>query len=182
MKHLIWFCLILFVFQTACSPRFRIGSESAPDANFSTYKTFRKDNRNLFTKRSNPILNSELTKKRIDFAIAQELKAKGYTEVEENPDLIFNFQTETRYKQDVQQTNPNPGWGYWNMWGNPFPNQTFVRNYEETTLIIDIKDARRNELIWQGWIVGELRYTENDWNKRLNEVVKKAMERFPLKN
>lgn len=170
----------IIIFNLSCSPRFKIGSDADPAIDFAKYRTFQKDMRNLFTKRSNPLLNSELTKKRIDYAIAQELKAKGYEQVTEKPDLIFNFQTESRSKQDVQTVNNNPGWGYWNRWNNPFPNQTYVRNYEETTLIIDVKDAKTNALVWQGWIIGELKYSESDWTKRLEEIVRKAMEKFPL--
>jgi hypothetical protein len=162
--------LIISLLAQYCSPKFRVGSDSAPGVDLTQYQTFRKDPRNLFTKRSNPILNSELTKKRIDYSIGKELAAKGYELTDQTADLIFSYQTEVKQKQEVNQSNPNMmapmGWGYYNWrWGNPMmmQNQTTVRNYEETTLIIDIRDVKTGEMVWQGWIVGELRYSEKDW-------------------
>jgi Domain of unknown function (DUF4136) len=182
-RNLNWCMLVLVL--SACSPRFKVGSDFDPKVDFTQYQTFRKDQRNLFTRRSNPILNSEITKKRIDYSIAQELIKKGYTEqAEGEADLIFNFQTQTRQKQEVSQVNNNfPNtWGYWYRY--PFPNQpmqTNVRDYEEMTLIIDITDAKSGQMVWQGWIVGELKYTEADWNKQIEQTVKQALSKFPGK-
>jgi hypothetical protein len=181
MKNILLIFLLLL--SISCSPRFKIGSDFDPKADFSRYVTFKKDNRNLFIRRSNMILSSELTRKRIETAIAEELTAKGYQEATDKPDFIFNFQTQTRNRQEVSQSNNYPNnWGYWSR--NPmfFPqNQTTVRDYEEMTLMIDVTDTKTGQLVWQGWIIGELKYSENDWNKQLQATVKQAMAKFPAK-
>ncbi|MCU0445698.1 MAG: DUF4136 domain-containing protein [Microscillaceae bacterium] len=186
MKNLIGIILLISSLWS-CSPRFRVGSDSAPGVDLSKYQTFRKDPRNLFTKRSNAILNSELTKKRIDYSIGKELAAKGYELTDQNADLVFSYQTEVKQKQEVNQSNPNMmmpmGWGYYNWrWGAPMmQNQTTVRNYEETTLIIDIRDLKTGELVWQGWIIGELKYSETRWAESIEATVKRALASFPSK-
>lgn len=188
---ILLFSLILLTL--GCSPKFRIGSDSAPGLDLTKYQTFRKDPKNLFTKRSNSILNSELTKKRIDYSISKDLQGKGYQLDDQNPDLIFSYQTEIRQRQSVSQSNPNMGvnpWGPWGYnawaWNNPMmfpsPSQTTVRDYEETTLIIDFRDTKTGELVWQGWIVGELRYNDDNFAQRLESAVKQAMSKFPAKN
>lgn len=184
--------IIIFgcLFALGCSPKFRIGSDSAPGVDLTKYQTFRKDPKNLFTRRSNSLLNSELTKKRIDFAISKELQNKGYQLDDQAPELIFSYQTEIKQRQAVSQSNPgmmNP-WGPWGFnswaWNNPmmFPSQTTVRDYDETTLIIDFRDTKTGELVWQGWIVGELRYNEENFAERLEDAVRQAMSKFPIKN
>lgn len=179
---------VLIVFTCACSPRFKVGSDFDPAVDFTRFATFKKDQKNLFTKRSSPILNSELTKKRMDYAIVQELVAKGYEQTDNNPDLIFSYQTASKEKQEVSQVNNNPNWGWnrwawgpWGPWGG-MPNQTIVRDYEESTIIIDVRNAKNGELVWQGWVIGELKYNENDWAERIQDAVKTAMKNFPAKN
>ncbi|MDX2303940.1 MAG: DUF4136 domain-containing protein [Microscillaceae bacterium] len=178
---ILYIISILLVFQN-CSPRFKVGSDLNPGANFNNFQTFSEDRRELFTKRSNPILNSEITKKKVYAAIAQALETKGYTRDDKNPDLIFNFQTAIRSRQDVQTVNNGPVWGgYWSRWNNPFYNQTYVRDYEEVTMIVDILDNKTKELIWQGWVIGEMNYTSDDWNREINTSILKALENFPGK-
>ncbi|NJO03226.1 MAG: DUF4136 domain-containing protein [Bacteroidia bacterium] len=182
MKNLIIFLISLYAWGLiGCSPKFNIGSDIDPVADFSQYETFSADRRNLFTRRSNPILNSDITKSRINQAISQELAAKGYEMADNDPDLIFSFQTEVRSRQDVQQVNNTPTWGYWWRWYNPAFNQTYVRDYEEITLIIDVLDAQSRQLVWQSWIIGELEYTASDWAGQINETIRKAMADFPSK-
>lgn len=174
--------LSIILWTAACSPKFKVGADQDPNINFAKYISFREDTRPLFTRRSNALLNSELTKKRVTFTINQVLQEKGYEMVEKEPDFIFSFQTEARSRQDVTYNNNAPMmWGYWSRWNDPFMNQTYVRDYEEMTLIIDIKDAKTLELIWQGWVIGELKYSADTWASRIEQTVRKAMERFPTK-
>ena len=176
--------LILLSVGQACSPRFKVGADINPETDFNTYKTFHEDVRQLFTKRSNPILNSAITKKKVNAAISNVLESKGFVKDTKNPDIIFNFQTAVRNRQDVQTVNNNnaPVWGgYWNRWNNPAFNQTYVRDYEETTMIIDILDAKTKELIWQGWVIGEMNYTSEDWNRQIQASIARAFKDFPGK-
>lgn len=174
IAYFVFFLLV----STACSPKFTVGADKDPQVNFSNYLTFRQDTRQLFTRRSNPLLNSELTKKRINNTINALLTEKGYQMVAQEPDFIFSFQTEVRSRQDISYQNAPMTWGYWSRW-NSFPNQPRVRDYEEMTLIIDVKDAKNLALIWQGWVIGELKYSAETWAERIEESVRKAMMSFP---
>lgn len=175
------YILILGLFSS-CSARFKAGSEVDPNVDFKNYQSFSQDRRNLFTKRSNPILNSELTKRLVNQAIISELRAKGYEQNNQSPDLIFNFQTAIRSRQDVQFNNNFPVWSYSYRFYNPAFDQPQVRDYEETTLIIDVLDAKTNQLIWQGWVVGEMDYTSDRFQRQINTTIAKALEKFPTKN
>gem|GEM_PF-612003 len=178
----IIFSMLVLLMSASCSPKFTVGADKDPEVDFSKYISFKEDSRYLFTKRSNTLLNSELTKKRVTASIDASLKEKGYEVVEKNPDFIFSFQTEVRSRQDVSyNNNNNPVWGYWSRWNAPITNQPTVRDYEEMTLIIDVKDAKSLELIWQGWVIGELKYSAETWASRIEETVRKAMSNFPSK-
>ncbi len=187
MKAVYYFlyytCGLLLMTNLGCSPKFQVGSDFNPQANFNQYQTFAEDRRDLFKKRSNPILNSELTEKRINYAIARQLQAKGYAESLENPDLIYEFQTQVQSRQEVQRVNNfPPAWGYYSRWYNPAFAQDYVRDYEETTLIINVREADSKELVWQGWVIGELKYTASDWAEQINNTIAKALAEFPVRS
>jgi hypothetical protein len=75
------------------------------------------------------------------------------------------------------------GWGYGWGWGwNPYlwgGRNTYATSSTEGTLYIDLIDARKNELIWQGEGVGYLTENRREKEKRINEFVAKILEQFP---
>lgn len=179
------FFIILLLSLNACLPSFKAGADFDPKVDFSKYKTFKQDI-TLFVKRSNPLLNSQTTKTIINTSIKEELENKGLQFTNQNPDLIFSHQTLVQNKKELVTTNRNPyprnswAWARHNYWnGN---TRTYTRNYEESTIVIDLKDAQTRELVWQGWIKGKLVYDEELWQKYLSEQIKKAMSNFPPQN
>ncbi|TAE69473.1 MAG: DUF4136 domain-containing protein [Bacteroidetes bacterium] len=182
MKNLIIIILVCFLFS--CQTQFKIGAESAPEVDVRKYKSFAKE-RTLFVVRSNPILNSPLTRERIENAINKELTSKFYQNDAQNAELVYSFQTHTQNKQETTTTNPMPamGWGYYGMYNNPMFNrpQTTTRNYEEATLIIDFKDKKTGKIVWQGWVIGEFKYSKADFNNQISEAVREALSRFPTR-
>jgi hypothetical protein len=175
---------IIFIL-VGCRSQFRIGTESAPDTDVRKYTSFAKD-KTLFVVRSNPILNSPLTRQKIEGEIERQLSLKGYTLKPDAPDMVYSFQTHTQNKQETTTINTIPAytWGYWGMYNNPmmYPPQTQTRNYEEATLIIDIKEKATGKLVWQGWVIGEFNYGRESFNQQISEAVGKALSRFPNKN
>jgi len=87
------------------------------------------------------------------------MQAKGFTK-SENPDLLVNIFTKSREQVDVNQFNA--GWGYgWGYGWNPYMmygygGQTTVSTSTQGTLFIDLIDAKKKEMIWQGEGVGTL--------------------------
>ena len=101
----------------------------------------------------------------------------------ENPDLLINILTKERERIDVNQYNAGwgYGWGYgWNpyLWGG---RSTYVTSSTEGTLYIDLIDAKKKELVWQGEGVGYLTENRNEKEKQINEFVAKILEQFPPK-
>ena len=61
------------------------------------------------------------------------------------------------------------------MWGG----QTTVTRTTEGTLFIDIIDANKKELIWQGEGNGYLTKRTEDKEARINEFVAKILAQYP---
>jgi hypothetical protein len=71
-------------------------------------------------------------------------------------------------------------WGYGyrgHGWGG---SDLTVRSYTEGTLLIDIIDPAKNELIWRGTAVGAVDEGSGS-AERATEVVNSILERFPPK-
>lgn len=166
--------LLLFVLASCSSVR--VNYDYDKKATFENYKTYAYHKSGI-----DKVEISDLDKRRILYAIDEQLAAKGFSK-SETPDVLINFFTKEREQVDVNQFNM--GWGYgwgfgWSpwMWGN----NTSVNRYTEGTLTIDIIDAKKKELIWQGQGEGVLTGNADKKDKLINEFVTKILAQYPPK-
>ncbi|TDU43930.1 uncharacterized protein DUF4136 [Gelidibacter sediminis] len=167
--------LMLFVLIASCSS-VRVASDYDKNADFSQFKTFA-----FYKTGIDKAEISDLDKRRILRAIEAELLAKGYTK-SENPDLLVSIFTKSREKVNVYNSNYGYGpygygWGwspyYWNSGYNSVSTST------EGTLYVDLIDANKKELVWQGMGVGYISQQMEKKEERIKEFVAKIMERYP---
>lgn len=165
---------ILVIVLTSCSS-VRVNQDYDKNVDFSQYKTYAYHKAGV-----DKVEISDLDKKRILRSIDEVLAAKGFTK-SETPDLLINFFTKEREQVDVNQFNM--GWGYgwgwgwnpWMMWGN----NTTINRYTEGTLTIDIIDAKKKELVWQGIGEGVLTKDVDKKDEKIKEFVSKILEQYP---
>lgn len=99
-------------------------------------------------------------------ATARELEARGYTP-SDNPDLLVNFHVESKEKISSTSVPRGPafggyyGWrsGYYGTWGG---YSTEITQYTEGTLTVDLVDAARKQLVWEGTAVGRVRERDRE--------------------
>lgn len=171
----IKFLPLLFLFVLASCSSVRVASDFDKNADFNQYKTYA-----FYKSGIDKVEISDLDKRRILAAIDTELASKGFTK-SENPDLLINIFTKSRQQVDINQFNA--GWGYgwgwgWNpwMWGG---NNTSVSTSTEGTLYIDLVDAKKKELVWQGEGIGVLTQNMNKKDERIQEFVQKILAKYP---
>jgi hypothetical protein len=93
-------------------------------------------------------------------AAALQMEQRGYTRAE-NPDLVINFKGKLEEKVDVQST-PAPhygaGWGYGGWYGAPYGGwggtEVTTRRYNVGTLVMDVVDREKRQVVFQGGISG----------------------------
>jgi len=173
MKAIKILAVILFLSLGSCSS-ISVYNDYDKSADFSQYKTYAFHKRGI-----DKVQISELDKKRILNAIDLELSKKGMTK-SENPDLLVNIFTKEREQVNVSQFNM--GWGYGWGWGwNPYlwGGQNFVTSSTEGTLFIDLIDARKKELVWEGEGIGYLTENRSLKEKQINEFVAKILAQYP---
>lgn len=153
----------------------RVASDYDRQANFNSYKSFA-----FFKTGIDKAEISDLDKRRILRAIEAELLAKGFTK-SENPDLLVSIFTKSREKINVY----NSGWGpygygwHWSPWYWHAYHGNTVSRSTEGTLFIDLIDADKKELVWQGMGTGYISQNMKHKEERIKEFVNKIMEKYP---
>ena len=159
---------------TSCSS-VRVAADYDRQVDFNQYKTFA-----FFKSGIDKAEISDLDKKRILRAIEAELLAKGYTK-SENPDMLVSIFTKSNQRVDVYNNSWGygawgwgaPGWGWgWNMQPN-------VSTRTQGVLFVDLIDAKKKELVWQGQGTGYLSSNMEKKEQRIKEFVAKIMEKYP---
>jgi len=173
MKTIKFIPVLLLVAVVSSCSTVRVTSDYDTNATFGSYSTFA-----YFKPGIDKAEISDLDKKRILRAIDDELTAKGLQK-SDNPDLFISFFTKSKERVDVYQSHY--GWGgYWGWgWGYPWGYNS-VSKTTEGTLYIDIIDAKRNELIWQG--VGTAPLIKGNVDKkeeRIRLIVQEILKKFP---
>ena len=175
MKHLFRILPIVMVtfLMTSCTS-VRVASDYDKEADFNSYKTFA-----FYKTGVDKAEISDLDKRRILRAIEAELLSKGFTK-SENPDVLVSIFTKS--KERINVYNNNWGFGGWG-WGGFGPgwglNNQSVSTRTEGSLFIDLIDANKKELVWQGIGRGYISENMKQKEERIKEFVMKILERYP---
>jgi hypothetical protein len=166
----------------ASTPDVRVNSD--PTANFSKYRTFGFADPLGTDRGGYPSSVSQ----HLNTTARTQLEARGLRYVESDPDLVVNFGAALDQKYRVSSTpTPTMGVGYYGYRTGMYAaypmyqDQTTVTPYNEGTLNIDIADARRRQLVWEGVV----RATVNDKTLSnigpvLDTAVANAFAKYPV--
>ncbi len=174
--------LLFILFLTSCAS-VNVLSDYDRQTDFTAYKSYA-----FYKTGIDRAQISDLDKKRILRAIEAEMDSLGFVKSEE-PDLLVSIFTNERVEVDVY----GPAWGYGWGWGWGWPGYyspyywgpgyygNNVSTRTEGSLYIDLIDAEKKELVWQGRGVGTLNNAKNieKKEKRIREFVSRIMRQFP---
>jgi hypothetical protein len=119
-------------------------------------------------------------------SVTTAMEARGYKYSEEKPDLLVNFFMNTRERTEIRSPLPSAtGYGYYGYRdglyrGWPMYEEERTVNYQIGTINLDIVDAEKKQLIWEG--VSEGRVTEEAMANpkvTVNAVVTEMMRKYP---
>ena len=173
--------LVLLLVITSCSS-VKVAADYDKNANFGEYKTFA-----FFKNGIDKAEINDLDKRRILRAIEAALLSKGYTK-SENPDLLVSLFTKSQQRVDIYNNTWGMGawgWGGYGPYGGYGPgwgwgyNQPTVSTSTQGTLYIDLIDANKKELIWQGMGTGYLSKKMDKKEEQIKEFVTKILEKYP---
>lgn len=165
----------------ACASGPKIKSDYDHAANFSQFQTFA-----FMTPLGTERLSYDtFLNERLKSAARAQMEMRGYTYSTVNPDLLINFGA--RIHRTLQVTPMAPiapyyayragfygGWsGY--AWGGD------VQQYTDGTLNIDLVDARRWQLAWEGVAEGQIQHPDSiDSPQKVDKLVAEIFAKYPF--
>jgi hypothetical protein len=167
-------CWMLVAWGCATGPTIRVDMDATAD--IKAYRTFAFFDP-VSTDRSS---YTTLMSNRLKAATRAQLERAGYTYSESEPDLRVNFFLKVVDKQELRSSPGSYGYrtGYYGTWaGYPYVDTV---EYREGTLIIDLVDAKRKQLVWQGVAEGEVsEEAQKNPGPAVDKVVTQVFSNFP---
>jgi hypothetical protein len=157
---------------TGCASRPDIRLDKNPSVEMTSYRTFGfydpvSTDKSLYT----TILSGRLKK-----ATREELERRNFVYAEQNPDLKVNFGLNVVDRQELRSM---PTGGFWGARFGLSDLETV--NYRQGTLMVDLVDASRNEVVWRGVAEGRLsRKSVDNPGPAVDQVVSELFQGFPL--
>jgi hypothetical protein len=120
-------------------------------------------------------------------AAAREMQARGYVR-SDNPDLVINFHGRVEERVDIQSRpapSMGPTWGYrgwagapWGGWGG---TEVTTRRYNVGTLVVDVVDFERRQMVFQGVAQGDVTQAmQRDREATINQAMAQIFAKFPF--
>ncbi len=153
----------------------------------------------------NPAVNSPLLGRHIRYAVDDELGRMGYRKAESGtPDFRIAYRVIAQERARANSYGYGGGYGYssyrpgfygfrfyrsryfrpyygYGYSGGGYGGGGYVREYLRGTLVLDIIDVRKDELIWRGWGTKSLDADPRPEKVRMyvDEAVAEILEEFP---
>ncbi|MGH7491668.1 MAG: DUF4136 domain-containing protein [bacterium] len=159
--------LVVWTGLMSCSS-VTVKSDYDREANFALYKTFD------FLPHRSRLGFTSFNQKRIEAAVEQELIAKGFERQPANqPDFLVAYHTNVKDKIDVDT------YGYhYGLYGRRYRTYTTMREYQQSTLVMDFIDTQTKDLIWRGWAKDEARNPDKA-KEKIGDTVAKILQKYP---
>jgi hypothetical protein len=172
--------IIIILIASSCAT-IKVTSDYDKTAPFTAYKTY------AFTPEALNLKLDDLNKNRIIKAVENELSLKGFTKAEK-PDVLIDLKLSAETKQTATANTSGGyggyGYGYRYGWGGGFSTTTInYDSYKEGTLFVDMIDATKLQLVWQGRGVGTLDPDASSEKREsnINNAVKLIFTKYPPK-
>ena len=174
----VGFCAL----AVACSSGPKIRADGDPSVDFTSYKTFGFFDQ-LSTDKSK---YATMLTGRLKDATRAELAKRGIQEAQQ-PQLLVNFSTNVENRTEVNSTGTSASYGFYGYrggmygaWGG-YPQDVYTTHYQQGTLAIDLVDASKKQLVWQG--VAEARITQkmrDNPGAAIGTVVADIFAKYPV--
>ena len=167
MTNRKWFALLLLL-AMASGPAMAVSVDYDRENDFSKYKTF--------AWREGRAARSEMNEKRIRDAVNANLEAAGLVRTEGEADVyvLSYVSVEGEERVNVEQI------GYGGYWGGGYGSSvsTSVSSYTEGTLVIDIWDAKKEQMVWRGIATATVGSNAGKNEKKLDNALEKMSKQY----
>jgi hypothetical protein len=114
--------------------------------------------------------------------IDEALAARGFNRVSTGGDLLVSYTTKVTEEQQLNTfwDGVGPGWGWGSAWGwNSGFSTTTIETIYHGTLIVDMVDANRKKLVFQGIATDTISSKPQKNTQRYARAVSEIFEHYP---
>ncbi len=176
MKNIIIFFLCsLLLILNSCSEQLYLTSDFDRSVDLTQYKTFAWAEHQEKPSKGNPMIDNELTRKRIKDAIENEITNWEWVNSQSEPDLLIDFHLVLDENTHYVTHDYYPfHFRYWTEYS--------ISSYtvKTSTIIIHFVDFKKQQLIWQG--TGNSKTTDPPTpytEERIRNIVKAILDQYP---
>ncbi|HEX8265618.1 MAG TPA: DUF4136 domain-containing protein [Pyrinomonadaceae bacterium] len=124
---------------------------------------------------NDPLKTNTLMSGRIKSALEAQLEANGYKESGDNPDFLVAYYASSKEKLDIESF----GYGYPRYWRWGFGPDIWTRYYTEGSVVVDIIDAKNNQVVWRGLVTDTVSDNAPDQSeKQISNGAKELVKHF----
>lgn len=183
LRRLVGVLAVMFA-VAGCASGPQIHTDYDQQANFAAYKTF--DFADPLG--TNQAGYTTLLTERLKTLTRLQMEERGYVFDPKSPDLLVNFQAQTKQKTEYVPPPPMPWgpnyYGYRMGWYDPWMGYGFgpdVIQYTQGVLSIDLIDVRKKQLVWEGVATSAIDDPQTAASeKRLAPVVADIFAKYPF--
>lgn len=160
-----------------------IRTNIAPNADLSSYSTFGFPEQTGTDRGGYSTIVTDYFKA----AVKEQMQMRGYRFVDENPSLLVNFYANVRERTEVRSRPGGPAafgyygyrYGLYDAWPM-YAQEVDTVTYPIGTANVDVVDASRKQLVWEGVAQGRLHEADMD-NPReaIASAVAQLFAKFP---
>jgi len=164
----------------ACGSSIEVHHDWDQRADFNSYRTFAWLDQPVDKASGDARVatqSNDLLDQRVKRAVNSELVSKGLVVNSDSPDLVVVYHTGLQDKVNVTDWGYTYGGRYWGYGGRDID----VYSYQQGTLIVDLIDFNRKELVWRGSAQKALdtNPSPEQIDKTIQEAVKRIFSRYP---
>ena len=141
-------------------------------ADFSQYKTFRFGEGEIITPKDLRVVPDTTLHRWVHDAVAKELTKKGLQRGDSSADLTVSYIAGSQMRSDAGNVGPlglTPG---------GTSSQTYMHDYRQGSLVIDLNDTKNNKLVWR--ISSSTSTGIADAERSIDRIVGQGFRKFSL--
>jgi hypothetical protein len=154
-----------------CTPTLQVKTDFDHAAAFNQYRSFQMGEGRVIERGT--ASDNTIVKDRVDAAIRSGLATRGLVQGTDHPDLIARFAVGARTVRELEGVGYPVSVGVWGA----YPEDFWVTEHPEGTLVIDLVDARSQKLVWRAYLTAQGSGMADP--AFIQKAVNKALEHFP---